>query len=133
MGSISIGELFCCCVLFKFHCLEVPVASAVHEKLDEKRLEIQNNSRYAQLLSSCSEPDRPFLLLQMDLPYICDWEINCILRCLPFLYNSCPATLFSFLWETSCPPSTIFIVEYLKCLIYKLSSLPNFIISCRDF
>lgn len=48
------------------NCLEVLVDSAVHEKLDEKRSKIQDNSRYAQLLSSCPKPDRTFLLLQMD-------------------------------------------------------------------
>lgn len=72
MGSISNGELFCCCVLLKFHCLQVPVASAVHEKMDDKRLKLQNKSRYAQLLCSRPEPDRAFHLLQVDLPYICD-------------------------------------------------------------
>lgn len=55
------------------NCLEVLIDSAVCEKLDKKRLKIQDNSRYAQLLSSCSKPDRTFLLLQPD--YIHDWKI----------------------------------------------------------
>lgn len=73
------------------NCLEVLVDSAVCEKMDEKRLKIQDNNRYAQLLSSCPKPDRTFLLLQMD--YIHDWESLSSDTCSS---KTVPSQMFSF-------------------------------------